>query len=53
MKEEILRVIKDLERRGHITVNPHLNPEALALIFSDTLAEMPLKKFVQIFSPDF
>ena len=51
MQEEILRTIKKCIEKGWITKNEHLTDEALAMAFVDTLKEMPLKKFVEIFNP--
>lgn len=52
MEEEILRVIKNAEEKGWITLNKHLEPEAIAAVFVDELRKMPLDKFVKIFSPN-
>jgi len=51
MNEEILRVIKRCEEMGWITINEHLNPDALAAVFTDELKKMPLSTFVGIFNP--
>lgn len=53
MNEEIERTIKKLEELGWITVNEHLNREALVAVFIDILKEMPLKKYLDIFTPKF
>lgn len=52
MQKEILRVINKCEEMGWITVNEHLNKEALAAAFMDILKEMSLKKAIEIFVPN-
>lgn len=52
MKEEILRTILELEKRGWITINPHLVKEALAQAFVDELMDMKVSKFIQVFYPN-
>lgn len=51
MQEEILRTIRKLVEMGWIKKNEHLTEEALAGAFVEVLKEMPLNKFVKIFSP--
>ncbi len=54
MKDEIKRVIEELEARGHLTVNEHLDRDALAAMFYTKLfQDMTVQKFLNTFMPTF
>lgn len=51
MKEEILRALEDLEKRGFIKINEHLNHGAIAEMFLNVFKDMTLRRTIEIFVP--
>ncbi len=51
LQQEILRTINKAEEMGWITVNEHLQKEALVAVFLDVFKEMSLKRAMEIFLP--
>ena len=47
LEKEVVRVIHKMVERGWITVNEHLNEEALARGFILEFMEMPLSSYIQ------
>lgn len=51
MEKEILRVLNKMEEMQYITINEHLNREALARMFLEIFKDMTLRRTLEIFVP--